>query len=75
MGNFRGRNQYDEVIFQDGSDDLPPGVSEGVTYYKKEELKMKKRVILSALVCFVCMASLVGCRRQEDLQNGRKNGV
>lgn len=26
---YERKNQYDEVIFQDGSDDLPPSVSEG----------------------------------------------
>lgn len=26
---YERKNQYDEVIFQDGSDDLPSSVSEG----------------------------------------------
>ena len=26
---YERKNQYEGVIFQDGSDDLPPGVSEG----------------------------------------------
>ena len=33
---------------------------------------MKKRVILSALVCFVCMASLVGCGGKKTYKMGEK---
>lgn len=41
---YERKNQYDEVIFQDGSDDLPPSVSEGaLPIYMKEELIMQKR--------------------------------
>lgn len=40
---YERKNQYDEVIFQDGSDDLPPSVSEGaLPIYMKEELIMQK---------------------------------
>ena len=33
---------------------------------------MQKRVILSVLVCFVCMASLVGCGGKKTYKMGEK---
>ena len=36
---YERKNQYDEVIFQDGSDDLPPSVSEGALHIDRYERK------------------------------------
>lgn len=72
---YERKNQYDEVIFQDGSDDLPPGVSEGryLLYEGGIEDEEESDFISARMLCLHGIPG--GMRRQEDLQNGRKNGV